>query len=867
MKKTYCILLLFILVLPALLNDGLTEAAKNQSMIISSEQYEKGYRYNIQGWIYLHIEGNPYERGYQHGYLLSDEIVDMLTRWSSIFPQKWSWKKHRWDAHRLFWNKYPDEYQQEIKGIADGVTARGGTIDGEPVTYKDILTMNEMYEMLSRFRTYSVYPYRLRSRWFMGGISYILGSFKSSSDEHNGKCSAFMATGDATADSRLVAAQSTFGGGGKDSWWHNYIAERFNVILDIKPDKGYRLLLATSPGMIWSDEDFYQNSAGMILMETTLDPLATWSRRGDPLVVRVRKAIQYSDSVDEIVNCLLEKNNGLFANDWLIGDTKTGEIASLELALHNHGLTRTKNGVIWSCNNAKNDKVRWELYSFFGMGIVGRIFARDFKPSNRDIKFEEMLTEHHGEIDIDIAKKIMSTSPLNSGSTDWKITNSQMIDNFGLWCFMGKPGGSDFIASEHPLDKNTPGYTDLPICGWVQIYALADNPKYRSNSKTTDIIGKQSKIWEQQSSEEVLGNAVYSSPMILENTLYSTSWDGNINAIDAINGIQVWEKNIGWSSTSSPTVIDDMVFVGSSDGFYALDADDGKTIWENNNIGAVSSKPAFFDEAVYCGSHNGKVYAFNSEDGSLKWSYTTNDEIYSSPTIDDNTLYIGSNDGYLYAIDASNGKNMWAYKTDGPVCSSPLVYDNIVYFGSWDNNLYALNSDTGELIWKFTTGWGIDSSPTIRDDVLYVGCSDNNLYAIDAKDGALRWVFTANAAIHSSPNVYGGFVFFGCDDGRIYALDSSDGDRIWSNAPDYHIQGIYNYVTRPIVSSPLVYDGKIYIGSTNGKMYCFHAGTYEPPATVLEADESVDTWLFLALPLLCVILVIVIYLYWNKRKR
>jgi outer membrane protein assembly factor BamB len=859
-------ILLFILILPSLLNDGLAEATENESTIISSEQYGKGYRYNIQGWIYLHIEGEAYERGYQHGYLLADEIVDMLTRWSSIFPQKWSWKKHRWDAHRLFWNKYPDEYQQEIKGIADGVTARGGAIEGDPVTYKDILTMNEMYEMLSRFRTYSVYPHRLRSKWFMGGISYVLGSFKSSSDEHDGKCSAFMATGDATVDGRVVAAQSTFGGKGKDSWWHNYIAERFNVILDIKPDKGYRILLATSPGMIWSDEDFYQNSAGMILMETTIQ-LGTWSRRGDPLVVRVRKAIQYSDSIDDIVSCLLEKNNGLFANDWLIGDTKTGEIASLELALHNHGLTRTKNGVIWSCNNIKNDKVRWELYSFFGLGIFGRIFFRDFKPSNRDIKFEELLNEYHGEIDIDMAKKILSTSPINSGSTDCKITDSQMIDNFGLWCFMGKPGGSDFIASEYPLDKNVPGYTDLPMCGWVQLYALSTRPEYHSNIKTANLIGKQSKIfWEHGKSEEVLGNAVYSSPIIVEETLYSTSWSGNITAIDATTGRQLWEKNIGWGSTSSPTVADDMVFVGSNNGLYALNKKTGEIIWENN-IGVVSSKPAFFDDTIFCGSHDGNVYAFDSEDGGLEWICTTNGGIYSSPIVNNNVLYIGSNDGRLYAIDISNGETIWSYKTDGPVCSSPLVYDDVVYFGSWDNNLYALNSETGNLDWKFTAGWGIDSSPTIRDDVLYVGCSDNNLYAIDAEDGALKWIFTANADIQSSPTIYGGFVFFGCGDGKIYALDASNGALVWSNAPDYHIQGIYNYVTKPIVSSPVAYNGRIYIGSTNGKIYCFDAGTYESPSVVLEADVSVDTWwFFLILLLIFVILVTALYLYWNKRK-
>jgi hypothetical protein len=197
MRKIYCGILLSILISSVFSTNNLAIGGKNGLEIRSSEEYNGAYRYNIQGWIYLHIEGEPYERGYQHGYLLADEIVDMITRWSSIFPQKWSWDKHRWDAVRLFWDKYPKEYRQEIKGIADGVTARRGTIDGDPVTYEDILTMNEMYEMISRFRTYYVYPHRLRSKWFMKGVNYLLGSIVSSSDEHNGKCSAFMATGNA----------------------------------------------------------------------------------------------------------------------------------------------------------------------------------------------------------------------------------------------------------------------------------------------------------------------------------------------------------------------------------------------------------------------------------------------------------------------------------------------------------------------------------------------------------------------------------------------------------------------------------------------------------------------------------------------
>jgi outer membrane protein assembly factor BamB len=840
-------------------------AASYDTTYRGSNHYGKGYRYNIGGWIYLHIEGDPYERGFQHGYLLANEIVDVIHRWSSIFPQKWSWELHRRSAVRLFWNKYPEEYKQEIIGIADGVAARRDKIDGPPVDFKDILSLNEMYELLSRFRTYSVYPFRLRSNWLLRGIYDFVTSGRSSSQGLKGTCSAFLATGDFTREGGIVAAHSTRGYAAEDMWWHIYVAERYNVILDIQPTSGYRVLMSTSPGFIWSGEDFYQNSAGMILMETTLDPLGRWTRRGDPVVIRARKAIQYSDSIDDIVDCFLENNNGLMANDWLIGDTKTGEIASLELALYNHGLRRTKNGFIWSCNNVKDDRVRWELNSIFGLGFLGRLLKKDFEPTKRDLKFEEMRDVYLGKIDVDVAKKIMSTYPISEKMFDCKITDSRLIDNFGVWCFMGNPDGSDFIAGENPFKKPRVGYTDLPASGWVQLYGLSHPNKYRREKQDLDYKSKRGRLfWECETG--VFGNAIYSSPTVKDDILYVSSWNGNIAAIDVNSASPLWKRNIGWSSASSPMVFDEIVYVGCSDGLYALNKNNGAVIWKNT-LGTVSSRPLVFDGRVYCGSHEGIVYAFDARNGEMVWKYETNGGIYTSPAVHNNILYVGSNDNHLYAFDAEDGEVKWSFRTNGAVCSSPVVFDDLVFFGSWDNNLYALNCETGKLMWKFTAGWGIDSSPAIGYDTLFIGSRDNNLYALDPWNGRLKWLFTANAGIHSSPLVYGGFVFFGCDDGRIYALDATDGDLVWSDAPDYFVQGVYNYVTRPIVSSPVASEGRLYIGSTNGRIYVYDDVAAEVKQPLSEKiDVSFETWFFVTMSFFSVIMTTTIYLFFEMRR-
>ena len=78
----FCFLLIVLNFNNAIANDNITKD------IASAAKYDKGFRFNIQGWIYLHIEGEPYDRGYQHGYLLAGEIIDIINRWRNIFPLK-----------------------------------------------------------------------------------------------------------------------------------------------------------------------------------------------------------------------------------------------------------------------------------------------------------------------------------------------------------------------------------------------------------------------------------------------------------------------------------------------------------------------------------------------------------------------------------------------------------------------------------------------------------------------------------------------------------------------------------------------------------------------------------------------------------
>ena len=108
------------------------------------------YRYPKAGWIYLHIEGQPYERGYQHGRLMAPEIAAHVrakaTESSPKAPSN-GWGHVRTLVNAVFLRKFDREYLEEMKGIADGAADAGAAIDGRRLDILDIAAINVWVEL------------------------------------------------------------------------------------------------------------------------------------------------------------------------------------------------------------------------------------------------------------------------------------------------------------------------------------------------------------------------------------------------------------------------------------------------------------------------------------------------------------------------------------------------------------------------------------------------------------------------------------------------------------------------------------------------------------------------------------------------
>ena len=337
---------------------------------------------------------------------------------------------------------------------------------------------------------------------------------------------------------------------------------------------------------------------------------------------------------------------------------------------------------------------------------------------------------------------------------------------------------------------------------------------------------------------------IASSPAVNGGTAYFVSSAGALAAIDAATGKPKWvfateferkfeAKNLhGYPSAaqtipdawdiwiSSPAVANGKVYFGSSDGnVYAVTADTGVELWKVQTKDVVHASPAVFNNIVYIGSWDSYLYAFNAETGDEKWSFKAGEDntihnqvgFQSSPAVVDGVVYVGCRDGHVYAIDATNGRKKWDYSTNKSwVNGTPAVRDGVVYVGTSDSSRFmALDAKTGRLRWNFAAKAYMFSSAALAGDLAYVGDHNGKLYAVDTKTGKLAWEFQTEASKKDLMKVLNA-------DG---SLNQEAFSPVFGDFEDMYID-FYRFISiGAILSSPVVDKGVVYFGSMDGNLY------------------------------------------------
>lgn len=442
------------------------------------------------GWKYISIYGKPKERGYAYGYLCAQDFKEIQTLLKFLmleaYGEDWSFfiDKISGCFKDLTEKDFPELFE-EMMGITEGLNAVGCK-----TSIDEIIAWN----------FYCSIPY-----WY----STVSESHISKEGGAKDHCSAFMAVGDWTADGKIVCAHNSF---------TDFVDGQYsNVILDIKPENGHRMIMQTSPCWIWSGTDFFVTSKGIIGTETTIGGFIPYEKKY-PIGYRIRKAMQYGNSLDEYCEILLHENSGDYANSWLFGDTNSNEILRIELGLKYHNIERTKNGFFIGFNAPYDEKIRNLEVNNSGFYDIRR------HQGARLVRLGDLMDEHKGKIDIEIAKQIIGdhydvylqkdNNPCSRtvcshydldareymsqesrpkpfsprGAVDGIVCDTALAKKMG---FMAKFGSScdipfnkdEFCKKHRQYYKFCPYLKDRPVQPWTEFTASNQKNKFRLTKK------------------------------------------------------------------------------------------------------------------------------------------------------------------------------------------------------------------------------------------------------------------------------------------------------------------------------------------------------------------------------------------------
>lgn len=453
------------------------EAARAKLTAQQRAWLDQASRREIDGWIHIVVKGSPAARGFQYGYLVAGEYAESIRVYREMTYQQIGMDYEFFvdRACELHADQVPGELRAEMDGIAAGLRAAG-----VPATFEDVLGLNDWMEITGYW-------------WPKNSGRYAALGHTGGQRDH---CSAFIATGSATVDGSIVMGHTSF----TDFWQGQFE----NVILDLTPDDGSRMVLQTAPGWVASMTDFWLTSAGLAVCETTISGYEG-SRGYDearvPEFVRSRTAAQYANDIDEWVEMLNTGNNGGYASSWLIGDVKSGEIACYEQGLLNQSLERKADGYFWGDNAPHDPRIR-------NLECRATGFSDIRTPNGaREVRWQQLLAGHDGQIDSESARRMLgdtfdvylghaqpsargicahydadpcqfnAVTPFAAhGSVDGKVVTAADVESMSLWARFGRADGAEFVAEDflraHPQWNWQRGcLKDRPHRPWTHISA------------------------------------------------------------------------------------------------------------------------------------------------------------------------------------------------------------------------------------------------------------------------------------------------------------------------------------------------------------------------------------------------------------
>lgn len=298
------------------------------------------------------------------------------------------------------------------------------------------------------------------------------------------------------------------------------------------------------------------------------------------------------------------------------------------------------------------------------------------------------------------------------------------------------------------------------------------------------------------------------TPTVVDGVAYIDSPDG-VTALRASDGTLLWHFTTQGSAVRSQLVVNGVVYVTAGDPgpdtVYALRASDGFALWHFTPSGYLST-PTVVDGVAYISSTDA-ITALRASDGTLLWHYAFASDVPSS-------LIVRNGIVYTLALKVS----LATVSTHGGYLARTVFDMQILPLKSGVSSVYALRASDGMLLWHYTMNNGKNSWGTLfleTNGVIYAGAAanvgKNSIYALRASNGSVLWQSMVDD-VPTSAVIANGVIDVGSTSGTVFALRTSDGSMLW-----------HSITIAQVFNTPLLVGNLVYVSSVNGIVYTFRA--------------------------------------------
>jgi eukaryotic-like serine/threonine-protein kinase len=310
-------------------------------------------------------------------------------------------------------------------------------------------------------------------------------------------------------------------------------------------------------------------------------------------------------------------------------------------------------------------------------------------------------------------------------------------------------------------------------------------------------------------------DAIESTPAVADGTVYLTSTDGHLYAIELATGKLRWKHDGGAPIKSSPAVGEFDVYFGDEDGvFHALSIADGSERWRFEAEAEIVSSANLVQGKILFGSHDQNIYCLDGN-GKLLWKVPTDGFVYGTPAVHEGRVISAGCDGFLRVLSLTDGRELARVELGGYVGASPAISRGRAYLGTFENRFIAVDLAQAKVLWSYENSerrFPYLSSAATDGKRVVVGGRDKTIHGLDADSGERVWSCAAGAGVDSSPVIVGDRVFVGTGNGKVLSLALATGKELWSFDTG-----------SGIVGSPAVAEGRLLIGTTDGQLFVFGA--------------------------------------------